>query len=275
MKNNDYYFSHDWLAHEDPKILELKMNYWLEWYWLYREIIERLFNAWWKLLLKQKKAIAYQLHIDSEKFDNIFSLMIEVWLLKNDDDFFWSDSLLIRQEKLQEIREKRAKAWRLWWLAKWRNSNSEEQSEKEDKQMLSKWEANAKQKIANKTKQNKIKQNKTKEKNYKYLGYLEAKKIQITEEEHSRLIEDFWHTIVKEYLLRLDFYIGSKGQDPYKDHNLAVRQRMNKDWVKKKAKQTEEKKVEKQESPEERKAAIEKFKNLKSWFTQKSTELWK
>jgi len=142
MKNNTNYFSHDWNAHEDMKCLELKMKHWLEWYWLYWEIVERLFNEWWKLLLSKNKAIAYQLHISEQTFDTIFSTLLEIWLLVSDNNEYYSESLLKRIMIKDEIKKKRQEAWRQWWIA-----NS--------KQKL----ANAKQIASNKTKLNKTKLN--------------------------------------------------------------------------------------------------------------------
>ena len=119
MKNNTNYFSHDWNAHEDSKCQKLKMIHWLSWYWLYREIIERLFNEWWKLLIIDRISIAYQLHINQEEFDKIFYEMIDIWLLKTDDSWFYrSDSLLQRIDQITRIKDKRKQAWRLWWIAK-------------------------------------------------------------------------------------------------------------------------------------------------------------
>jgi len=144
MKNNTNYFSHDGNAHADWNCLKLKMKHWLEWYWLYREIIERLFNEWWKVLLNEREAIAYQLHLEYEAFEKMFDCMIDIWLLKTDwIEFFWSDSLLKRINKKNEIKQKRIDAWRKWWLKKKASA----------KQMLSKSEAIK----VNKTKLNKSK----------------------------------------------------------------------------------------------------------------------
>lgn len=141
MKNNSNYFSHDGNASQDPKIMELLMIHKLEWYWLYWRIIEMLFNAdWYKLECSKCQAIAYQLHLSFEAFDKIFKFMVNIWLLKEKDWQFWSDSLLKRMELKEEIRKKRIEAWRQWWINK-------------SKQNV----ANAKQIASNKIKLNKIK----------------------------------------------------------------------------------------------------------------------
>lgn len=134
MKNNSNYFSHDWNAHEDTKCLELKMLHWLEWYWLYREIIERLFNEWWKLLISKCKAISYQLHMENEKFDSIFSTMLNTWLLESDNDSFWSPSLLKRIEIKNEIRQRRIEAGQKWWLVsrRWKEFIKKDSESNED-----------------------------------------------------------------------------------------------------------------------------------------------
>ena len=119
MKNNTNYFSHDGNASQDPKIMELLMNHSLQWYWLYWRIVEMLFNAdWYKLETSKCKAIAYQVHLPLEMFNEIFEFFVESWLLIEKNGVFWSDSLLKRMSLKEEIRQKRINSWRQWWIAK-------------------------------------------------------------------------------------------------------------------------------------------------------------
>lgn len=116
-KNNTNYFSHDWNAHDDPKIIKLCIKYWYEWVWLYRTINEYLFNEW-GYISNDIEALAFLLRCDAEKLASVFSYMIEVGLYEQDKEKFWSESLLRRLKAKEEKKQRYADAWRKGWLAR-------------------------------------------------------------------------------------------------------------------------------------------------------------
>lgn len=61
--------------------------------------------------------------------------------------------------------------------------------------------------------------------------YWEYQKILLTLAQYNKLIEDFWETTLNEYIKRVDEYIQMKWVK-YKDHNLVIRNWINKDWNK-------------------------------------------
>lgn len=61
--------------------------------------------------------------------------------------------------------------------------------------------------------------------------YWEYQKILLTLAQYNKLIEDFWETTINEYIKRVDEYIQMKWAK-YKDHNLVIRNWINKDWNK-------------------------------------------
>lgn len=256
MKNNTNYFSHDGNAHEDMKCLELKMKHWLEWYWLYWELIERLFNEWWKLMLSKNKAIAYQLHISEQTFASIFSTLLDVWLIIKDKNNYWSDSLLNRITIKEEIKQKRIEAWRKWWTAK-------------SKQKL----ANAKQIPSNKTKLNKTKLNKIKEKEIKE----EDKKLYkdfvfLSETQHTQLINNYWERW-NEYIRKLNDYAHQiwniKFKNKYKSHYHTILNWLKRDWIKKSVKKFVEQEKVVEMTEEQKQANIKRLKEMKKNFFTK------
>ncbi len=106
------YFSHDYNAHLDQKIVKLRFKYWREWYWLFRATLEIMREdsdvvmRWCEI-----DANAYRLHYDMERYKWFILYCVEVWLLKYDkkDDVYYSIRL---QTDVEYMREKSAKAKR-------------------------------------------------------------------------------------------------------------------------------------------------------------------
>lgn len=115
-----YYFSHDSNALSDPKILSMRCDYELEGYGLYWAIIEMLRNeSTYKLSLDKTtyRAIQMQTHtkINVEKYiDDCINEYRESsqgnGLFNSDGTYFWSESLLNRMSKMEDVREKRSEA---------------------------------------------------------------------------------------------------------------------------------------------------------------------
>ena len=112
MKKEAYYFSHDSNAKDDPKILKLRMNLGWEGYGLFWGLIELLRNQPDYRMQKHYMSIAFALHTDETK---IKSLVNDFDLFSQDQDLFWSESLLKRMELKEEKSEKMRNAANKRW----------------------------------------------------------------------------------------------------------------------------------------------------------------
>jgi hypothetical protein len=105
------YFSHDYHARSDPKIIKLRMKYGFAGVGLYWSIIEILYEAEGRVLRTECERIAYELQIGIERITEI----IDTDLFQKDDEYFWSDSVLkrlnIREEISKKARESANKRW--------------------------------------------------------------------------------------------------------------------------------------------------------------------
>jgi len=98
-----YYFSHDFHARCDPKIIRLLKDYTWNGYGLYWGLIEMLYeNA--NALRMDCECIAYELRSDADTINNIIS---NYDLFENDGTIFWSNSV---QNRLDKRKEKSVKA---------------------------------------------------------------------------------------------------------------------------------------------------------------------
>ena len=114
-----YYFSHDSNARNDTKILTMRCDYGLEGYGMYWIIIEVLRDEGeYRLKYDDStfKALAMQMHCKVDAIKSFIEKCInEYELFCNDESYFWSDSLLRRMNKLEEVREKRKQAANKRW----------------------------------------------------------------------------------------------------------------------------------------------------------------
>lgn len=142
-----FYFSHDYEASNDPKVMAMVSEYGAAGYGLFWRIIEMLHaDENHRLPLKPYifLAIAKQMMTDAKQIESFVGDCCTLFeLFVTDGQYFWSDRVLRNIEKRDEIREKRREAGQ-------RGANA--------KQML----ANAKQTEAN-AQQNLAKERKVKE----------------------------------------------------------------------------------------------------------------
>lgn len=116
---DEVYFSHDADARNDLKILAMRNDFGLKGYGLFWAIIEfmRMETGY---RLKQEdctwKGIAKQMDCKPELVEDFVMKSIkEYHLFESDDEYFWSESLLRRMEKRDEIKKKRQDAARKRW----------------------------------------------------------------------------------------------------------------------------------------------------------------
>jgi DnaD/phage-associated family protein len=164
MSKEAYYFSHDSNARNDPKILALRSEYDIQGYGIYWVIIEMLREQEDFKLPKKNyiwNAIAMQVHSNDFAKEDAKSFVEfcinDCDLFVDDEKHFWSNSLLKRMEKKNELSEKRAAAAKKRWQKPAKNKDSEND---DDANAMQK-HANAEQNDARKGKE--IKERKGKE----------------------------------------------------------------------------------------------------------------
>jgi len=118
-----YYFSHDYNCREDEKMMKLIRVLWMEWFWIYWAVIESLAQNWWILKIESIDDIAYWLHIDKQKVQDLIFNFDLFWISDDNNDFF-SERLLKHFEKRDKIKEKKSEAWKKWMAKRWGNHNT-------------------------------------------------------------------------------------------------------------------------------------------------------
>lgn len=119
-----YYFSHDCNARNDNKILALRSVYGLEGYAIYFMMIEILREQTdYKYPISKYtfNAIAIQMQSSAEKVEKVLKDCFSEFkddnssLLVIDENFIWSESLLRRMEKADNVRQTRSNAAKKRW----------------------------------------------------------------------------------------------------------------------------------------------------------------
>ena len=114
MAKEAYYFSHDANSRNDPKILSMMLDYGIEGYGMFWIVVENLREQDGYKLKQDKstwRALAMQMHttVDvSKKF--VEECVGEYELFTSKDNYFYSESLLRRMSKKDEITQKRKDA---------------------------------------------------------------------------------------------------------------------------------------------------------------------
>jgi len=144
MKSNSYYFSHDYNASNDTKILFLRHQLGMEGYGIYWFLIERLADAGGKLPVELIPVLAMQMQSTDVKVKGVIT-KFDLFTIQSGE--FWSERL---QGHLG-LREKLSQSGKNGALNRWKNGEANGGAI---------GEANAKE---SKVKENKVKENKIKE----------------------------------------------------------------------------------------------------------------
>jgi len=119
MSKDSYYFQHDSHARHDPKIIALINKYGLEGYGRFWVVIEMLReSSFYRLEDKEYMwyALAEQMHISEEETHKFIKDCIEKFeLLQLNDGLIYSNALLLRMNKLDDIRAKRKRSAEIRW----------------------------------------------------------------------------------------------------------------------------------------------------------------
>lgn len=98
-----FYFSHDYNARSDWKLVKVMMKHWVAWIWAYWCIIEMLYEEQWYLSIKEYDRISFELRVSYEMIQSVIN---DYWLFNKDDDNFWSNSVLDRLKQRMDKSEK-------------------------------------------------------------------------------------------------------------------------------------------------------------------------
>lgn len=101
MKQNTYYFSHDYNAHNDFKILFLRQQLGMEGYGIYWFLIESLADAGGYLPLKIIPVLAMQMQTTEIKVQAVIESFD---LFEINDEQFFSNRLIMQLEKIKELK---------------------------------------------------------------------------------------------------------------------------------------------------------------------------
>lgn len=142
MKNNTFYFSHDFNAHNDVKILFLRQQLGMEGYGIYWFLIESLADAGGILPLKIVPVLSMQMHTNEVKVSAVIN---EFGLFSVVDDQFFSARLNEHLNKVNNIKlinsekgKRSAEARRLASVKQQLNSGSTADEQRKGKEIKEK-----------------------------------------------------------------------------------------------------------------------------------------
>lgn len=125
MAKDVFYFTHDFGARNDPKLLAVSRRYGLAGISLYWCVIEMLYEQGGLLELDSLDSIGYQLHDDDSIIN---SLVNDFGLFESDGKIFWSHSVNKRLDRRAEIAGKRRKAAQNRWKGSEPQKEAQEQA---------------------------------------------------------------------------------------------------------------------------------------------------
>lgn len=116
-----FYFSHDYNARSDWKLVKVMMKHWVAGIWVYWCIIEMLYEEQWYLSIKEYDRISFELRVSYEMIQSVIN---DYWLFNKDDGNFWSNSVLDRLKQRMDKSEKaRISVQKRWDKKKEENTN--------------------------------------------------------------------------------------------------------------------------------------------------------
>lgn len=110
-----FYFQHDYGARNDPKLQDLLIEHGVAGIGIFWCIIEQMYEQEGRLPFKAFKSIAFALHVDSKIVESVVK---DFELFDSDENFFWSNSVLVRLNKRKEISDRRKRAAQSRWKSK-------------------------------------------------------------------------------------------------------------------------------------------------------------
>jgi hypothetical protein len=112
MDKKSYWFSHDYNAGQDPKMIKLQMSMGHEGKGIFWDLVELIYSEGGKLSMAECEGYAFALRTDKNKLVRIIN---DFDLFKNDGINFWSESinrrLELRNEKSIKAKQSAIKRW--------------------------------------------------------------------------------------------------------------------------------------------------------------------
>ncbi len=109
-----YYFSHDYHARNDDKVLMLRAKHGMEGYGIYWALVEMMYeNSRPEINHQKLEGTAMAIGVTVEKLKMVVDTCLEEKLFKANGDSFWSEAVKSRREKLEGIRKVRAEVGHL------------------------------------------------------------------------------------------------------------------------------------------------------------------
>lgn len=218
-----YYFSHDSNARHDPKISAMRGVYGAEgygWYWMLIEMMRD--SSEYKLDIQGKytfNAFALQLQSECKQIEEFVNDCIhEFKLFESDGASFWSNSLLRRMDKREEVKAKRSAAAKVRWDKE--KGGPEQPDDASDMQMHSTSNAPAMQGKESKGKESKVKESKgNKKENVPKIKFAEF--VSLLQAEYDKLILSHGEEKTKRIIDTLNNYKGANGKT-YKSDYMAI-----------------------------------------------------
>ena len=138
-----HYFPHDANAHENIAIIELRMHFGWEAYGIFWAILEILRTEDNYQTAYNANILAYKLHIDNKKLDQILKKCIELDILQTDKKMLFCNELSERMKRLESksINARKA-AEKRWGNANAMQMHSNSNAIKENKSKLNKSKVN-------------------------------------------------------------------------------------------------------------------------------------
>lgn len=103
-----YYFSHDYNARNDRKLIKVRMQFGWEGYGLFWAVVEVLREQCdYRIDVSDINGLAFEFKHDEKEFNDFiaFCLSDDVKLFETDGEYIWSDSLIRRMNHKETIRQ--------------------------------------------------------------------------------------------------------------------------------------------------------------------------
>lgn len=154
MKKSTYYFSHDYHARTDGKLIKVMMKQGVSGIGIYWCLIEMLYENEGIISVNEYERIAFELRTN---VDSITGMIHDFGLFENDGEFFWSESV---NRRIQHLKNKSIKARESVNLRWKRKENTNVLQSNNDSNTIKYNEIKSNEIKSNKIKVNNIKQNK-------------------------------------------------------------------------------------------------------------------
>ncbi len=119
MPKDTFYFSHDFNARNDRKLISLRMSFGIESIGVYWCIVEMLFEEDGYMMRTDCERIAFELRTDISTIENV----VNSTLFDKDEEKFWSNSVLRRLQLRKEKSLKNKTSAEIRWENE-RNANA-------------------------------------------------------------------------------------------------------------------------------------------------------